>query len=207
MPTTTAADESTTDGRRARRERGRRRVVEVMVDLLSHGQIAPTADEVAQRTGVSTATIFRYFPTLEDLRAETIAHFVETHRDLYEIPDLGAGDLDGRITRLVTARVDLFRTVAPAARLLRARALDSAVMADGLRERRRFMTDQIRSHFATELAARPPARRDDLVATLAAATSFEAWDLQASDLSRTDRQIRRAWTRALRSLLGDPSAA
>ena len=54
-PTTTP---TTTDGRRARRGRGRLAVCEAMIDLVFEGNLPPSADQVAERAGYSSAEEF-----------------------------------------------------------------------------------------------------------------------------------------------------
>ncbi|MDZ7674840.1 MAG: TetR/AcrR family transcriptional regulator [Acidimicrobiales bacterium] len=189
------------DGRRVRRERGRQAVLDAVVDLLHvHGR-APTTSEITERSGVSSATIFRYFASLDDLQHQATEHHFARSRHLFEIPDPGSGPLDDRIHRYVATRVELHAHIAPVARYGRSQALSRPLFAANLRQVRRWQADLARAHFATEVAALTPAAGDDLVAAIATLTSFESWDQLTTDLDRTDRQIRRAWTTALTSLL------
>lgn len=192
---------SAVDGRRARRERGRLAVLDAMVDLLQEGRTPPTTPELAARAGVSAASIFRYFESLDELREHTIVHFLGRYEHLFDVPDPG-GALDERIAALVDSRLRLHETVAPVARMVRARMHDEPALATQLALVRRRQADQAAAHFAEELAALPPAGRDDLVGAVVTTTSFEAWDLLTGDLGRTPKQVRRAWIRTLRALLG-----
>ena len=56
------------DGRRARRERGRSAVIDAAFALAEEGKIPLTTELVAERSGVSAASIFRYFDGLDDLQ-------------------------------------------------------------------------------------------------------------------------------------------
>jgi AcrR family transcriptional regulator len=188
------------DGRRARRERGRLAVLDATVDLIQELQGPPTAQDVAERAGVSVSSIFRYFDGLDELRTAAHARFFDRYQHLFEVPAIGEGPLGARIERFVTARVQLYDTVAPLSRLARARAFDLPEFAATVHQVRARLADQCRAHFAPELAPSSPARRDDLVGVLASLTSFESWD-QLGDLGRTPRQIRRAWVRALGAVL------
>jgi AcrR family transcriptional regulator len=175
-------------------------VVDAMLDLLEDGHLPPAVDDVAKRAGVSTATLFRYFPTLDDLRAETIARFAERRDDLYDLPDIGVGGLDERIARLVRARLSLYEALAPVARWVRTRSHEQPQLAETLGLRRAMLARQIEAHFAPELAARTRPERADLVGTVVALTSFEAWDLWSA-MDTADADIARAWTSALTALL------
>jgi AcrR family transcriptional regulator len=195
-----AAPEARVDGRHERRLRGRQAVVDAMIDLLEEGHLPPAVDDVAQRAGVSTATLYRYFPTLDDLRAETIARFAERRDDLYALPAIGAGTLDERVAGLVRARLALYEALAPVARWVRSRSHEQPQLAETLGLRRAMLARQVEDHFAPELALRTTAERADLVRTVVTLTSFEAWDLWAA-MDSPDADIARAWRTALTALL------
>lgn len=191
----------TTDGRRARRERGRVAVSEAMIDLVFEGNIPPTADQIADRAGVSIASLFRYFETLDDLRRETTEIYFDRHGHLFDISDIGEGELDQRIDNFVRSRATLYETTEPMGRLLRVRANEVRAASDLLHRARATRADQIRNHFDAELRLLSPARRDDVVAIVVALTSFESWDQMCNAHDRTHQQVRRAWSTALRQIL------
>jgi AcrR family transcriptional regulator len=197
MVRSVAAAEVSMDGRRARRDRGRLAVIEAVLDLLEEGGAPPLASDVAKRAGVSSATLFRYFETLDELQHEAISRFFERKAPLFEVPQIGVGPLGARADRYAAARADLYEGIAPVARLGRARAFDRPVFAETLHSVRRVMADQIRTHFAPELQALTPAARDDAIALIGTITSFESWDQMGQDFGRTQTQIRRAWRGAI----------
>jgi len=201
-----AAEELTlVDGRRARRDRNRAAVIDAMFSLLDEGVVPPPTEAIAARAGVSVSSIFRYFESLDDLQAQTIERHFERFAPLFEIPSIGAGSLEDRIDRLVGARIELYRSIAPVARLARSRSLDHARVADALAKTRTSFAGQIRVHFATEVARLTRPQSDDLVALVDTLTSFESWDLLRSTHDRSDRLIRRAWTAGIRRLVAHPA--
>ncbi|MDJ0768983.1 MAG: TetR/AcrR family transcriptional regulator [Ilumatobacter sp.] len=196
-----SADVPVTDGRRARRERGRVAVIDAMIDLVFEGHSPPPAELVAERAGISMATLFRYFETLDDLRQETTNRYIERYAHLFDIPDARDGDVGARIAVFVDARVTLYETVAPIARLARWRAAEVAAVDDTLHRLRAERADQVRRHFDDELARLTPAARDDMVTIIATLTSFESWDQARHDHERSPAQLRRTWVTALTRLL------
>lgn len=170
------------------------------MDLAREGGAAPSTEAIAQRAGVSVASLFRYFDGLEDLRRQVIARFFDRYAGLFDIPDVGIGPHAARVERYVAARITLYETIAPLARLSRAQSLDRADIALSLGEMRRQHADATRAHFAPELGAFTRAGIDDRVAVITAMTSFESWDLLQSDLARSRMQIRRAWTSSIAAL-------
>lgn len=193
---------TTTDGRTARRERGHQAVLDAALDLIRETGKPPTPEAVAQRAGVSVSSLFRYVETLDELQEAVIDRFTQRYAPLFNIPDLGSGGLDDRIARHIKSRLTQYSTVAPVARITRSRSLARPRLAASLTAHRSAQWDQIRRHYEPELAAYSPAVIDDVVGSIATLTSFEAWDLLQGDGGRTAAQIKRAWTLAIRRMLG-----
>ena len=164
------------DGRRLRREQGRIAVVDAMIDLVLAGHMPPTADEVAAQAGVSTASVFRYFDHLDDLRRQGIQRYLERYDHLLDIPDIGERGLTHRIATLVEGRQRFYETIDPMARLARAQALTVPELDDALGRVRATLADQLSEHFAVELRGLRAAQRRELVALVAALTSYESWE-------------------------------
>lgn len=195
--------ELSTDGRRARRERGRIAVTDATIDLVFDGE-TPSVATIARRARVSEATLFRYFDTLDELRRATIDRYIERFTTLFLLPEPPRGTLEERVDHVVAARDRLYTATEPMARLTRSRASFIPELGDELRRMRTLFADQVRRHFAGELDALTPARRDDLVAVVCALTSFESW-LELRDVhDRSPLQARRALRESLVRLLTVP---
>lgn len=173
---TDARDAPKVDGRRLRREQGRMSVVDAMIDLVLDGHTPPSADDIAARAGVSTASVFRYFDSLDDLRRQGIQRYFERYDHLLDVPDIGEHGVDRRIATFVEARQRFYETIDPMARLARAQALTVPELDETLGRVRATLTDQLSEHFAPELADLRPGRRRELVGLLAALTSYETWE-------------------------------
>src|SRR4051794_41719920 len=57
------------DGRNLRAERTRTALAAAYLDLLSEGDLRPTAERIAERAGVSPRSVFKHFPDREALFA------------------------------------------------------------------------------------------------------------------------------------------
>lgn len=168
-----------------------------MIDLILEGQSPPPVDQVVGRSGVSQASLFRYFGTLDELRKAAIGRYFERFDELLAIPALGTGPLPERITRLVAARAAFYMRTAPMARLARRQATDVPELAATLDRVRALFADQIARHFASELDRLDHPVREQRVAVLAALTSFETWD----QLAALGRRRRTALHEAIGALL------
>lgn len=169
---------------------------------MHEGHTPPSSSQISQRAGVSAATLFRYFPTLDDLQHEATSRYFERNASLFEIPALGRGSFAARVERFVAARALLYERTWPVARFGRARSFDQPHFAAALHEVRMRLREQAREQFATELSGLGPAARDDLVGVVSTVSSFESWEHLRRDLGRSPQQIRRAWRDALSALLG-----
>ena len=81
-----------------RSEQVRQRVAAACLELLADGHVDLGPVEVARRSGVSRATLHRWWPTKDDLLREALAH----HTRSLEPPDTGtwAGDLHALLRQL-----------------------------------------------------------------------------------------------------------
>jgi AcrR family transcriptional regulator len=181
----------------------RLRVVDAFIDLVLGGEVPPTPSEAAERAGVSRATFFRYFSSLDEFRGEAAARVRERFPELFVIPDIGTGSLDERIERFVDARVRLHETLHPMALLMRARATRDADASDFLDRVRQAMAEQVRQHFDSYLRLHSPERRDDMVTLIAVLTSVDCWQQFRHSHGRSPAQTRRAWQQALAGILSD----
>ena len=190
---------SSTDGRRARRERGRLAVIDAMFELLQEGKVPPGTDAIAERAGVSVASIFRYFEGIEDLQLQTLERFRERFGPLISAPI--EGELPDRITGFVDARLDLYEQAGAIMAVGRLRALEHPPLVEAAARTRGSLADQVRATFVVETAGHAPARAADLVAVVDALTSLESWDVMHKTHARSRAQIARAWCRGIAALV------
>jgi AcrR family transcriptional regulator len=189
------------DGRRARRERGRRAVIDAMFELLQEGKVPPGADAIAERSGVSVASVFRYFDGIDDLLVQTFARFQERFEPLVDAHF--EGDRTERIGRYVDARLDLYEQAGMLMTVGRLRSLEHQPMVEASARWRARLTDQVRAAFAPEFAALRSESANELVALLDALTSLESWGVMRRSHSRTRSQIGTAWSRGLATLIDE----
>jgi AcrR family transcriptional regulator len=192
------------DGRRLRRELGRLATLDAAIDLVLAGISTPTAEQVAARAGVSVASVYRYFDTVDELRQACIRRYLERYHELMAIPDIGHHDLARRIENLVQGRLTFYETVEPIARFARREASRSDDIAATLQRVRATLSDQIAQHFSVELDRMEAPARLERLGVIAVLTSFEGWD-QIAEVGLSRDAIARAWATHLRVLLDAPT--
>ncbi len=201
MGDTTTSTARPTDGRHARRERGRTAVIDAVFELAEEGKVPVTAELVAERSGVSVASIFRYFDGLNDLQLQTYRRFRDRFAPL--VRALADGPRAVRVAALVDARLDLYEQAGTMMALGRLRALEHAPLLEASSETKAALADQVRTTFEAETRDSSPARAAELVAVLDAFTSVEAWDVMRKTHARSQAQIATTWRRGIDALIDD----
>src|SRR5215207_3473812 len=139
------------DGRRARRDRNRSSVVQAMLDLFNEGTFAPSADEIAERAGLSSRSLFRYFDDLDDLVRAAIGRQLERVRPTL-ILDFDPDDsLPARIDAFVDQRLRMFAAVGLVGHVTRIRSHYQPIIATELRTLRAMLRAHIERIFRPEL--------------------------------------------------------
>ncbi len=202
MTTGPPIEAPSTDGRRARRERGRIAVIDAYFELAQEHGDYPTVEHAAEAAGVSVSSVFRYFGSLDDLQWLGFERFLERFRPLFRIADLGEGDFDDRVDRFVRSRVELYEQCGVIMRLAERDAHNQPRVADAFTRSRLVFARQIQDQFAAELAEPSATEATNLVAVIESLTALAGWFAMVESHQRSRRQVIDAWTSAIRALLG-----
>ena len=156
------------DGRRLRSEESRRRIVTAMIELVEAGDLAPSAERVAERAGVGLRSVFRHFRDLDSLYLEIAEIMLPRLRALGERP-FRATRWQDQLVEMVERRASAYEVLGP---VMRASRLHSH-RSEALRTCRARLGEALRALLLERLPAdlRDPARVEALDLLL----SFEAW--------------------------------
>jgi AcrR family transcriptional regulator len=198
------------DGRTARRHRNTDAVLDAVHQLFVEGEMLPSVEDIALRSGVSLRSIYRYFPDRDELLRAAMNRRLQVAEPFFELDGLGSGSLSERIERLVEHRIELYGRIAPTARAALQVAPTAPLIAEMVRLRRTQLTEQVRQQFAPELAGLADDKADDgadgaaddLVAAIDVLCQFEALDSLLVDRDFSAIRTRRVLVRALGALLG-----
>lgn len=188
------------DGRRARREQNMDAVVEAMLDLLGEGNINPSAAQVAERSGVSLRSVFRYFDDMDSLMELAIARQMERAGRFFDLIDAG-GPVEDRAAALAACRVEQHAHLAPYARAAVAKAHQFPAVATGLGARRDALRRQVEVLFAPELAPLDRQGRDDVLAALEGVTSLELVETMVTHRGLSAARVQAVLTRTVLAVL------
>jgi len=186
------------DGRHARRDANRDKVVDALLDLFREGELAPSAAQVAERSGVSHRSVFRYFEDLDQLCRVSIERHAASVAHLLVIDDLGKGSLAERIDAMIDARLELYDAVAPIVRVTRVRAPFQPLLEERLAADRARLDRQVNQQFVDELSQLDQHERNAISRAIQTMCS-----LDSVELLRHSNQLSRAETaEVLRTTLG-----
>lgn len=188
------------DGRHLRRQHNRAAVVEALLYLYGQGNLDPSAEEIAERAGLSARSLFRYFDDLGDLcRAAIVAQRQALHALVPLRFDPGA-TLEYRVVRVVDHRVALFEAMGTVGQVWRLRAPFQPLLAQELTLWRSVLRDVL--YDALRVGADPIGH-----AALAAADallSFECYQLMRGDQLLSREQTTNALVAAITAIFQQP---
>jgi AcrR family transcriptional regulator len=157
------------DGRRQRSKDSQQRIVVAMLDLVAKGNLAPSAEQIAESANVGLRSVFRHFKDMESLHQELFGSAAAAMLALIKDP-FKARDWRGQVLELVDRRAGVFekmRNFLLAGQIHRHR---SAVLKAG---HARFVS--MLTQILTDLLPAESARHAEIVHAIDLLLSFEAW--------------------------------
>jgi AcrR family transcriptional regulator len=193
------------DGRTARKDRNRLAVLDAVLALFTEGDLIPSPEAIAQRSGVSLRSVYRFLGASSDLVHSAIERHLERVGPLFALEPIGEGPFGERVEEFVSARLRLYQAIAPTARAAQARTRmratpASEIIRESLNVRRGLLRVQLSRHFATELGAFG-RRADSVLAVADALTQIETIDWYLVDGGYTLAQTKDAMATGLYRLL------
>jgi AcrR family transcriptional regulator len=194
-----STETSPVDGRRARGERTRLRVIEALLDLVDEGTIRPTAQEVASRAGVALRTVYHHFEDVEALRRLALDLQMRRHAEILQPIDTSL-ELGVRIRTIANQCRRLFEVLTPIRRATMFDEHSSPELAEGIAFCTRTRRDHVIASFAPELRR---AGADEYVLTDAVdlVTAWPTWEYLRASVGRSPAATMRAMVASLEALL------
>ena len=179
-----------TDGRNARRSRNRDIVLDAVLELFARGNFQPSPEDVANETGLSLRSVYRYVESRDNLLQAAMERQLEKTAHMWTMEIDPSGPLADRLGRFVEHRLRLHEAVGASNRASRAFAVRNATVAERVAQGRRLLRHQSERQFATELGGLTPERRRAVLSTIDALTQFEGLDSLLVQQSLSMREAR-----------------
>ena len=166
------------DPNRARTARSRAAICEACLDLVQEGVLQPSADQVAERAGVSRRSIFNHFPELTALYDAVVQAGLQRCAPLLEqVPR--SLPLGARVAQIAAMSARFHEATTPFRRALVAQALVGPVTEHALGVTRRLLREErdgVAALFADEIGSLAAADRSEVTEALATAVSPAVWE-------------------------------
>ncbi|MAE94146.1 MAG: transcriptional regulator [Deltaproteobacteria bacterium] len=190
---------SSLDGRVQRGERNRQKILEALFELVGEGILRPTAEQVAERAGVGTRTVFRHFDDMESLLGELHRRVAGEFKPSFQSEGiLHGGTIGDRIAAAVEFRTGFFERIAPFKRSGNLNRWRSPTLQRAHAE----MVKELRGHLLASLPELDDGASETADA-LELLLSFEAWDRLRTDQRLGKERARAVLEHAARALVAD----
>jgi AcrR family transcriptional regulator len=180
------------DGRSARSAKTREAIADALLDLLTEGNLQPTAREIAGRANVSLRSVYVHFDDLEDLYCVVAnRQFTRVAPMLEPVPV--DGPLRDRVDALMRRRTRLYTHFGAVGRATERQAPFSPTLGRIVRESHERSRRELERVFAKELAAMTESQRASLLAVVDVLAGPRAWeamrDTHGLDVDEAERTL------------------
>ena len=193
------------DGRQSRTARSRLAICEACLDLVQEGVLQPSADQVAERAGLSRRSIFNHFADLAELYDAVVEVGMQRCAPLLEqISE--QGPVARRVEKLVAVRSRFLEAAAPFTRALTSQALVGPASDQALRVSRnalRIQHEEVARLFEGELASLPASERTEVLEAIAANLAPLHWEYLRRSRGNSLPRARAILQRTLLAILRD----
>lgn len=187
------AEAPSSDGRRARSQVSRAKIVRAMMDLIEAGDPDPSTANVAKKAGVGLRSLFRHFEDKDAIYREVDAILVKAYRPIIEAP-YGSDDWRERLMELIERRCEVSEATAY-----------YRITTTAARRRSKFLKENFQRLYDTEKARLnsilPSQLHTDkpLGRSILVAMSFDSWRML-----REDEHLSASETvKAVKQMVGD----
>ena len=158
-----------TDGRLERSAVTRQKIVDAATALVYEGHVGPTAQQVADRSGIGLRTVFRHFDDMESLYREFSRRF-DAEIEPFLHMRLAASTPHERLIQSIDVRAGLYERMAPLLISCRVNRHASPYLSQRLIEWTLIEREVLKHMLPPAVVENAP-----LVEALCMAMSFEAW--------------------------------
>lgn len=181
------------DGRRARGLRTRDAIISALLDLVAGGDVAPTAQRIADRAGVSVRSVYQHFADVEGLYADAAERTYEWVRETAKEIDTSL-PVSRRVDAFVDGRASTLESLLAFHRAVRLMEPTSDRVRMYRLTMEKWEKDRVAKVFAPELRSMDSAARSAVLAGIDVLASADSWDhlRRNGQSARASRQVLRS---------------
>ena len=191
------------DGRRDRTRKNREALVRAMLELVRETGARPTAEEVAERAGLSRRTVFRLFEDMESVRVAAHAHVQAQVQERFPAPALQSLEAQSRITAFTSHLASVHEFISPIRRLVERQRGNTEARNRQLRSDRAARRRRVSAAFSGLLDSCGESERESRLAAVDLLCSWQSWNRLREHQHRSIKKARGIVETGLRRLLID----
>jgi TetR/AcrR family transcriptional regulator of autoinduction and epiphytic fitness len=193
------------DGRLTRTVRSRLAICEACLDLVQEGVLQPSADQIAERAGLSRRSVFNHFGDLAELYDSVVE--VGMQRCAPLLKEISRDEpVARRLAQFTDARSNFLEATAPFTRALTAQSLVGPAGPQARRVSQTALQQQQESVarlFEAEIDSVPDPEQQPLVEALSSAASAHTWEYLRRGRGLSLSRARDITLRTMSALLRD----
>jgi len=193
------------DGRQSRTARSRLAICNACLDLVQEGVLQPSADQIAERSGVSRRSIFNHFGDLAELYDAVVEAGMERCAPL--LTEIAAkGPVADRLAELVRVRTRFLEATSAFTLSLTAQVLVGPAGEQALRVSRGAVAlqhEEIERLFGPDLHRSSASERAEILEAMSNAISPLCWQSLRHNRGKSVVRARAILHRSLRAILKD----
>ena len=181
------------DGRRARSQASRSKIVQALMDLIVAGDINPSTANIAKQAGIGLRSLFRHCEDKDAIYREVDAILVKAYLPIIEAP-YQSDDWQNRLMEMIERRCEVSEAIAPYRISTTAARGRSKFLKENFQRLHDTEKARLNSILPSQLHTDTPSGRAVLVAM-----SFDTWRMLRED----EHLSASATVEAVKQMVGD----
>lgn len=187
----------TSDGRRLRSNRSRRRIIEALFELIAAGDMAPSAVSVAKRANVGMRTVFRHFEDMDSIYDEMTQELSAAVMPMIVAP-YEAASWRGRLFECLDKCTELYEMVFPMKVSMSLRRFQSDFLAEQYARDTLYLRSVLKNILPKEICS-----NRELFGAIEMTLDFPTWRQLRQDQKRSTESAKNSIKLILEALIGD----
>lgn len=198
------AGTNNSDGRKIRRSRNKDRVLSAFIELVEQQRGLPTAEEIAEKAGVSRRSVFRYFESLDKLVVAAYNYQVDRLQEKFPPPTLpqNRSECWEKLPELINHLSSIYEDTSSIREAITVKGLPSEVLQKINDLRSHTLRNRLTEYFQDYLQdLENEQSRENIVYALEVSLSSESWDYLRGPCDLSLERARQVWKELLKNCL------
>lgn len=192
------------DGRKIRKNRNKNKVLAAFLEEVEEKKGLPTAEEVAEKAGLSRRSIFRYFENLDKLVVAAYNYQIDLLQEKFPPPAMPQSKEESweKVPELLGHLSSIYEDTSSIRKALSAQGLPNEVLQKINNLRSHSLRDRLKRHFQNYLSQLEDKQtKENVIYALEVSLSSDSWDYLRKSCGLSVERARQVWQELLKSCL------